>query len=166
VAGVTDPQNALADLLGDTDGPMWILTVSTGEERSGCLIGFATQVSIDPVRFLACVSKVNHTFDLAMRSEHVAVHVAPSGDDDGLARLFGEETGDEVDKFARCAWHEGPHGVPLLDDCPDWFAGEVLERRPLGDHVGFLLAPVAAACAGRSPMPINEIVDIDAGHDA
>ena len=36
-----------------------------------------------------------------------------------LAEIFGTLTGDNTDKFARCAHHEGPHGVPLLDACAD-----------------------------------------------
>ena len=59
----------------------------------------------------------------------------------GLAELFGGQTGDEVDKFAQCEWHEGPGGLPILDDCPSWFVGRVLERIVFGDHVGFLLEP-------------------------
>jgi flavin reductase (DIM6/NTAB) family NADH-FMN oxidoreductase RutF len=44
------------------DAPMYIVTVSTGRERAGCLMGFATQVSISPGRFLACLSIKNHTY--------------------------------------------------------------------------------------------------------
>jgi flavin reductase (DIM6/NTAB) family NADH-FMN oxidoreductase RutF len=39
-----------------------------------------------------------------------------------LAELFGGETGDEVDKFERCAWSDGPFGIPVLEDAPGWFA--------------------------------------------
>ena len=163
---MTDPEDALAELLGDTDGPMWILTVSTGDERSGCLIGFATQVSIDPARFLACVSKVNHTFGLAARAEHLAVHVAPTDDDGELARLFGEETGDEVDKFDRCRWHEGPEGQPVLDGCPGWFVGHVVARHDLGDHVGLVLEPVAVQGRVEDHMTLDEAKELDAGHPA
>jgi len=64
-------------------------------------------------------------------------------DEDRLARLFGEQTGDQIDKFARCSWRAGPGGVPLLEDCPRFVLGRVLEQVALGDHVGFLLQPVA-----------------------
>jgi flavin reductase (DIM6/NTAB) family NADH-FMN oxidoreductase RutF len=166
VVGVTDAKDAFDELLGQTDGPMWILTVSTGRERAGCLVGFATQVSIDPARFLACVSKINHTFGPAMRAEHVAVHVAPTGDDDGLARLFGEETGDEVDKFERCEWHEGAEGQPILDGCSGWFVGHVVARHDVGDHVGLVLEPVAVQGRVEDPMTLDEAKKLDAGHPA
>lgn len=127
-------------LLGTLDYPMFIVTARHGDERAGCLVGFASQVSIAPGRFLACLSEKNRTYRVARQSRRIAVHLVPSHADD-LARLFGGETGDEIDKFAACAWHDGPHGLPILDVCENWFVGTVLEQRPLGDHVGFLLAP-------------------------
>jgi flavin reductase (DIM6/NTAB) family NADH-FMN oxidoreductase RutF len=158
----------MAKLLGDSESPLWIVTVSTGRERSGCLIGFATQCSIEPVRFLACISKVNHTFRPAMEAAHIAVHAAPApeDDDEGLASLFGEETGDEVDKFDRCAWHEGPEGQPLLDGCEGWFVGRVVDRHDLGDHVGLVLEPVAGAGTVSDALTLDEAKDLDAGHPA
>ena len=132
------------ELMGVLDYPMFIVTARVGDRREGCLIGFATQASIDPPRFLAALSDKNRTCELALSADHLAVHLVPA-DALELAELFGGETGDEVDKFARCRWHDGPHGLPILDDCGDWFVGQILERAVLGDHVGHLLEPVAAA---------------------
>jgi flavin reductase (DIM6/NTAB) family NADH-FMN oxidoreductase RutF len=128
-------------------------------------VGFATQCSLDPPRFLVCLSKANHTFPVAERSEHLAVHVLDRADH-GLAVLFGEETGDEVDKFAACAWRE-VHGVPVLSETRAWFVGRVLERLPLGDHVGHLLEPVD----GQAPeslhlLSFQQVRDMDPGHPA
>jgi flavin reductase (DIM6/NTAB) family NADH-FMN oxidoreductase RutF len=106
-------------------------------------MGFATQASLDPPRFLACVSRDNHTYGVARAAEFVVVHACPDEPDLALARLFGEETGDEIDKFARSEWHDGPEGQPVLEGAPAWFVGRVLDRLALGDHVGLLLEPVA-----------------------
>jgi flavin reductase (DIM6/NTAB) family NADH-FMN oxidoreductase RutF len=130
--------NRLMSLL---DYPLFIVTTAAGEERAGCLIGFASQVSIRPPRFLACLSVKNHTYRVALRANVLAVHLVPA-DAAALAELFGGETGDEVDKFAQCAWRPGPEGVPLLTDLEDWFAGAVIARSDLGDHCGFLLEPI------------------------
>jgi flavin reductase (DIM6/NTAB) family NADH-FMN oxidoreductase RutF len=140
---VAGSEPAFAKLVLGLDEPMFIVTAAAGGERSGCLIGFATQTSIEPERFLVCLSKKNHTHGVALRASHLGVHVVPE-DATELAELFGGETGDEVDKFARCAWHEGARGVPLLDACPNRFVGEVVWRRDAGDHDAFLLAPVVA----------------------
>jgi flavin reductase (DIM6/NTAB) family NADH-FMN oxidoreductase RutF len=153
-------------LMGTLEYPMFIVTVRDGGERAGCLVGFATQSSIHPSRFLACLSEENHTFRVAQGASHLAVHVVPESAGD-LAALFGGETGDEIDKFARCSWHEGPEGLPILDDCDSWFVGRVLELTPLGDHVGFLLDPVAVhqGTEGRQ-LTSQQAAGIDAGHEA
>ena len=110
-------EKTFTSLVGELDYPMFIVTTVAGDgERSGCLIGFATQISIDPPRFLVGLSEKNHTYRVAQRAEHVAVHFVPA-DGEEIAELFGSETGDEVDKFARCAWHEGPAGCRSSTTC-------------------------------------------------
>lgn len=137
---VTDAGATFLKLAGSLDYALFVVTTSDGERREGCVIGFATQCSFHPARFLACLSRENRTYRLAMRTEALAVHLVPRSQM-ALARLFGGETGDEIDKFERCDWHEGPRGLPILDGCPSWFAGEILARHDLGDHVGFWLDP-------------------------
>lgn len=157
---------AFDGIMRSLGGRAMIVTARHGETLAGCLIGFGTQVSIDPPRFLACLSERNRTYRIAARGAGaLVVHLVPPGRRD-LAERFGGETGDDVDKFAGVGWREGPRGTVVLDDCPDWFAGAVLERRPLGDHVGFLLEPVAAAFTGTGAMPMRDVMDIDAGHEA
>lgn len=132
---------AFSDLVGDLDYPMMIVTTAAGGDKAGCLVGFATQCSIDPPRFAVWISRQNHTFRVAQQARVLAVHF-PSTADRELAELFGGETGDDIDKFSRCRWREGPHHVPVLEDCVRWFAGEVVEQIPTEDHVGFLLVPI------------------------
>ncbi|MDQ3896895.1 MAG: flavin reductase family protein [Actinomycetota bacterium] len=145
---------------------MMVVTATAAGERAGCLVGFATQCSIDPPRFAVWISRKNHTFRIARQAGVLAVHFL-SADDGALAELFGGQTGDEVDKFARCRWREGPGGVPVLEDCARWFVGEVLDQIPTDDHVGFLLAPLAAEC-GRWPgqLGFQSAQAISPGHGA
>lgn len=148
------------------DYPMFVVTAAAGDERSGCLVGFTTQVSISPARFLACLSDKNHTYPVARHAGRLAVHLLPPDRSD-LAHLFGEETGDDVDKFASCRWHAGPHGEPLLDDALTWFSGPIVERARFGDHVGFVIEPDAGEAAEvRGYISFAGVKDLDAGHDA
>lgn len=145
---------------------MFIVTVAAGGERAGCLVGFATQCSIDPPRFLVCLSDKNHTFAVAGDAEVLVVHLVPSHASD-LAELFGGETGDEIDKFARCSWRPGPGGAPVLDGCENWFAGRILDRMPAGDHHAFLLEPVeASGKRGEQPFEFHRARRIEPGHEA
>jgi len=153
-------------LVGDLEYPMFIVTARADDEPLGCLIGFATQMSIDPPRFLIGLSHKNRTFRRGAESSVFGVHAVPS-DAGGLAELFGGETGDEVDKFARTAWHEGPEGVPILDECQNWFVGRVVWRHDGGDHDAFLLEPVAAEHgSGQGEFTFHRAKRIDPGHEA
>ena len=153
------------ELTGHLDYPMYVVTAAAGGMRAGCLVGFGAQCSIDPPRFMAFVSDKNHTHRVALEAPVLAVHVVPEDAED-LARLFGEETGDEVDKFERCAWEPGPHGVPLLTRCADRFVGTVLERRPVGDHTAFLLEPLDVRADGGPFFPYRKARDVRPGHEA
>lgn len=166
-ASAADPRPIeLADVVRHLDYPMHVVTAAADGERSGCLVGFAAQCSIEPPRFAVWLSKKNHTFRVANKAQHLGVHF-PGPDDHALAELFGGETGDEVDKFARVAWREGPEGVPVLDDLPTWFVGRVSERFDSGDHVCFMLVPVAASVGGSGrQLGFQAVRDIDAGHEA
>ena len=165
MAATDDVLESFNSLMGELDYPMFIVTTVAGDgERSGCLIGFATQISIKPPRFLTGLSDKNHTYRVAQRAEHLAVHFVPA-DGQELAELFGSKTGDEVDKFAQCAWHEGPAGLPILDDLPNWFAGRIRERVDGGDHQAIFLEPIAAERqAEEEELTFHRAKRIEPGH--
>lgn len=138
---MADESRNFERLMAELDYSLLIVTAQSGEGPAGCLVGFASQVSIDPQRFLVCLSVKNRTYRVALRSPVLVVHFVPQTAEQ-LAVLFGGETGDDTDKFARCEWREGPGGVPVLAELEDWFAGRVLHTIEFGDHCGFLLEPV------------------------
>jgi flavin reductase (DIM6/NTAB) family NADH-FMN oxidoreductase RutF len=153
-------------LTGGLDYPMLIVTTSAGDQRAGCLVGFASQCSIDPMRFLVCISDKNQTCAVARHAQALAVHFPPASATT-LARLFGGETGDEVDKFAHCGWRPGPGGLPILDECPRWFAGTILDRQSWGDHIGFVLEPFCAEAPGPpDTLRFAQVKEMEPGHDA
>jgi flavin reductase (DIM6/NTAB) family NADH-FMN oxidoreductase RutF len=84
-------------IVGELDYPMYVVTTRAGDDRAGCLVGFTTQTSIDPQRFLACISRANATSRTVESATHVAVHLV-GRDHVDLARLFGEESEDWTDK--------------------------------------------------------------------
>ncbi len=162
---VDETSRAFARLMGDLNYPVFIVTTIAAGERDGCVVGFAMQTSIDPGRFLACLSRANRTYRIARDATALAVHAVPRERRD-LVELFGGETGDEVDKFARCAWFAGPYELPILEGCPSWFAGEIRSRHDLGDHEGYLLAPVAAGHGSGELLYFEDVKDIEPGHPA
>lgn len=149
----------------DLDQPMLIITAARGDARAGCLVGFATQCSIRPLRYIVFISKKNHTYRIACDVDTLGVHAVP-GDRIDLARLFGSETGDETDKFERAPWFAGPEGVPLITGCPKWFVGRIIDRVDVGDHVGFLLSPMAGDSVQGRDLGFQSARSIPPGHDA
>lgn len=158
-------QSEFNRLMTQLDYPLYIVTAADGERRAGCLVGFASQVSIHPPRFLTCLSVKNLTYRVATGAEYLVVHFVPDRADE-LAVLFGGETGDDTDKFARCAWDPGPGGAPVLRGVENWFGGRIIGRMDFGDHCGFLLDPVEQrAGAEESMLTFHEAKDIEPGHE-
>ncbi|WP_082966967.1 flavin reductase family protein [Mycobacterium sp. 852002-51163_SCH5372311] len=155
------------ELMSMLDYPIFVVTTRADDHPSGCLVGFATQTSIRPPRFLVGISKRNHTFKVAGRSGHLAVHIMSRQQHD-LAELFGGQTGDRINKFDRCSWHAGPEDMPILDDALAWFVGRTLERIDVGDHVGYLLEPVTVWASESSDdlLRLSHVEDIEPGHEA
>jgi flavin reductase (DIM6/NTAB) family NADH-FMN oxidoreductase RutF len=154
----------VVDLL---DYPMFVVTTTGEGQRAGCLVGFSTQGSIHPPRFIVGISDKNFTYRVAQKATRLAVHVLDQKDRE-LASLFGEQTGDEIDKFAQCRWHNGPDGVPILDDAAAWFSGPILSRDRVGDHVAHLIevdeAEILKPEGGL--LKFSAVRDFEPGHEA
>lgn len=147
-----------------TDYPLYIVTAGTKGDPSGCLAGFVTQASIDPVRFIICISKINHTFPIADRSEGLGLHLLGS-DQMEMASLFGEQSGDVIDKFDRVGWLQGSTGVPVLSECAAWVEGRVIDRMDGGDHEAFLIAVVDGGSGTHAgQFRLSDAANFEAGH--
>jgi flavin reductase (DIM6/NTAB) family NADH-FMN oxidoreductase RutF len=161
-----DAVECFEQLVSDLDSPMIIVTAATDTDRAGCLVGFSTKCSIDPARYAVFISKPNHTATVAAAAETLVVHLLRPGDG-GLARLFGETSGDEIAKFDLCEWSAGPNNTPVIAGC-DWFAGRVIDRVDVGDHVMHLLDVTdAESRTGRTDQLGSQAVrDFEAGHQS
>lgn len=158
-----DATEAFEAITSDIDQPLYVVTAADGDDRAGCLVGFTTQCSMEPPRFGVWLSKLNRTYRVARSSTTLVVHLLRDGDGE-LARRFGGETGDEVDKFAGVDWSPGPDGCPVLAGL-DWFAGTIVDQLDTGDHVGFVLAPFGGHRQRSSrQLSESELGDLEAGH--
>ena len=154
----------LASLAGRLNYPMVVVTTLDRGHPVGCLVGFSSQSSMEPFRYTVFLSVKNHTFDAVDVGSTVYVGFL-SADNFNLAKLFGEETGDEIDKFEHCQWRAGPAGVPVLTAVSNWLVGEVIDRRAAGDHHAFTIEPTHAAAGDWSgQLGIQDVKGLDAGH--
>ena len=157
--------DAFGRIVASLDDAMFVVSAAAAGDADACLVGFATQCSIDPPRFLVCLSKRNRTYELATRARVLVVHRLRD-DQHALAELLGGRSAhDDPDKLATIGWTPGPGGAPVIDDS-DWFAGSVLDRLDVGDHVAFVLAPTAGRGDGATPLGFQHARDIDAGQEA
>jgi flavin reductase (DIM6/NTAB) family NADH-FMN oxidoreductase RutF len=163
--------SAFERIAAAVDPPMMIVTARAGHDIDGCLVGFSTQCSIEPTRYLVCLSKANRTYEIARNASVLVVHMLH---DDAvgmwLARLFGEVTEREpgaLKKLEMCAWEPGPDETPVIAGC-DWFSGPIRNRVDLGDHVGYSLDVNAGkTSAAREPyLGYSSVRHLDAGNPA
>ena len=155
-----------APVVAQLDIPMVVVTTAAGGERSGCLVGFHSQSSIDPIRYCVWISKANHTCGVIIRATHFAVHFL-SDQDHGLAELFGGSTGDTVDKFAHVDLSVGVGETPIINRCSNFL---IARRTALvdegGDHVCIIGEPVAVEFTPFVPLRISRVADVTPGHAA
>jgi flavin reductase (DIM6/NTAB) family NADH-FMN oxidoreductase RutF len=157
--------SAFEQIVAALDVPMFIVSAAAHGEVDACLVGFATQCSIEPARFQVCLSTNNETYALARQAESLVVHRIRS-DQRELAEHFGGTSAkDHPQKLSEWPWQPGPGGAPVIDDC-DWFAGRVLDRFETGDHVAFVLAPSDGECHASEQLGSRAVADIDAGQPA
>ena len=155
----------LDDLMGSVDSPLIVVTTSAQGERAGCLVGFHSQASIDPEHYCLWLSKANHTYRVALRSERFAVHFLTDVDRES-ARHFGSLSGMETDKFAGLDFTVTEDGVPLLTALPNRL---IVERIAMlddgGDHVCLTARVASVEVAGVfTALRQSQLGDLTPGH--
>ena len=160
----------LDELVARSDATMIVVTAGDGRRDAGCLVGFHSQSSIDPWRYTVYLSVENLTYRVARRATHLGVHFLDR-DQLGLARVFGERTGDdEPDKLASVDRVRASDGItPLLAGVDGWMLGRIVVRHHAdGDHGVFVLEPVdvCQATSAAPPLRYHDVTDLSAGHPA
>lgn len=152
-------------IMASVDNRMIIVTTAVDGERAGCLVGFHAQSSIDPRRYTVWLSKANHTYRVALRATHLAVHFL-SEQDVHLAERFGTLTGDTTDKFDGVPVVNGPGSVPLLTACPNRFgARRIALLDEGGDHVCVVIEPIDTSSGGPfAPLTLAAVRHLQPGH--
>lgn len=127
--------------------------VVTATAESGLPTGMTanaiTSLSLDPMLMLVCFDKTARTRAAALHSGRVGVNVLSAGQED-LSKAFASKA-SEAEKFAGVAWSERA-GAPVIDGCVAWFAGELAELLPGGDHEIGVLAVSEFEASGGEPL--------------
>lgn len=159
--------DAFGTLMASADPPLIVFTTVAEGERAGCLVGFHAQSSITPQHYCVWLSKANHTYRVGLRAAHFAVHFLTARDS-MIAERFGTLSGQDTDKFAGLDFDLDPHGVPLLEACPNRISLERISVLDDGsDHVCLTTrVSSAAARGGFVPLRVSSATQLVPGHSS
>jgi flavin reductase (DIM6/NTAB) family NADH-FMN oxidoreductase RutF len=120
------------------------VVVVTAPGPSGFTATSFTSVSLDPPLVSFSVARTASAWPSMSTAPVVAVHVL-TADQEPVARIFATPG---IDRFAAYAqigtWHEGPEGVPLLDDSLAVLICRVVNQVEAGDHIIVIASPIHA----------------------
>ncbi len=119
------------DAIGSFPTGVAVVTASGPSGCAGLTTNAITSLSLDPVLLLVCFDNASRTLPVVREARRFGVNVLRSGQEE-LARVFASKAVAE-EKFAATT-HTVAHGVPVLDDALAWFACELRELVPGGDH--------------------------------
>jgi len=126
-----DPQR-LRDVMGRFPTGVAVVACDGPDGPSGLTTSALASVSLDPPLLLVCLDNGSRTLDAVRDARRFSVSVLRDGQD-ALALRFASKA-QMGDKFAGVAV-ERHDGVPVLADALAWFACELRELLPGGDHV-------------------------------
>jgi flavin reductase (DIM6/NTAB) family NADH-FMN oxidoreductase RutF len=128
------------------------VTVVTTRDRDGRPSGLTasafTSVSLHPPLVLVCVDHAATAYPDFRVHGWFAVNVLRR-EQEALSRRFALSGGD---KFHGVACHEGPHGLPLLDDALATLECRIVEAHQAGDHTIFIGQVEGADVRGGHPL--------------
>lgn len=111
-----------------------VTVVTTCTER-GEPVGFTansfTSVSLDPPLLLVCPGRHLSSYPVFEVAPHFGISVLAERQE-AISNLFASGTGD---RFARCVWDRGAHGIPLISGRTAGFACTSHDRIEAGDHL-------------------------------
>ena len=137
------------DAIGHFATGVCVVTAFSENGPTGMTANAITSLSLDPLLMIVCFDKTSRTRAAAVSRGRVAVNVL-SVEHEGYSKTFASKA-SEAEKFAGVAWTERAE-VPVLDGCVAWFAGEVGELLPGGDHEIGILAVREFEVTGGEPL--------------
>ncbi|WP_030321840.1 flavin reductase family protein [Streptomyces sp. NRRL B-3229] len=108
-----------------------VITARGDEGPVGFTATSLASVSAEPPMLSFGIGTGASSWPAISRAEHVGVHILGEHQKE-LAATFARSGADRFG--APTAWHEGPEGVPVLDDVLAWTVCRVHTRVPAGDH--------------------------------
>lgn len=97
-------------------GNVSVITVGSGDDRSGLVATSAVSLSVDPPLMLVCINRNSSSWPLFERYRHFGVNSLAPHQQPIAERFTGRGGITGADRYALGIWREGPTGAPLLTD--------------------------------------------------
>lgn len=125
-----ETQRAFRDALGCFATGVTIVTCKTETGPMAIAANSFASLSLDPALVLWSPAKSSRRFPAFEAAENYAIHVL-NAEQAALCQTFARDG----TAFEGVRWHEGAHGVPLIDDCLARFECHRSAIHDGGDHV-------------------------------
>ena len=138
-----DTARDFRNALGQFATGVTIVTCRSEAGPLGITANSFASVSLDPPLVLWSPARSSKRFAAFEAAEHYAIHIVEEGQVDVCGHFVKNGT-----DFDGLAWHEGAHGVPLLDGCLARFECTRHAIHDGGDHA-IIVGQVTAAAIGQ-----------------
>ena len=95
------------------------------------------QITASPAAVLVSINHKHYTRDCIDRAGSFAVSVLAGDSDPELIRIFGFQSGREINKFAEASYRIEGH-LPVILDCCGYLTCKVTDRMETATHTLFL----------------------------
>ena len=95
-------------------GPVAIVAVANGAERSGLSATAWNSLSADPPMLLACINRKASAHDIIRRAGAFSINLLAGGSHELVATFAGQRGINGAERFASDLWRDGPSGQPML----------------------------------------------------
>jgi flavin reductase (DIM6/NTAB) family NADH-FMN oxidoreductase RutF len=122
---------------------LFITTAKDGDNATGAVISFVTQISIEPSLIALSIRKNSSFYDVAEKNEYLAIHL-PDKEQQSMVSSFFKIKDKLHDSINGYGFKWSGLGNPLLDDIPMILEVKIIEIIDKGDHPLFICEVVNA----------------------
>lgn len=130
-----------------------VVTARDADGPAGLTTNAVSSLSLDPTLLLVCFDNASRTLPVVREARRFAVNILAAGQENLAVNFASKRVASE--KF-EAVTHTVAHGVPVIDGCVAWFACDLVELLPGGDHTIGIGEVTQAHAGGGRPLVFHE----------
>ncbi|THG33452.1 flavin reductase family protein [Naasia lichenicola] len=129
------------------------VSIVTARDTDGTPVGFtatslASLAAVPPLASFN-MARIASTFGAIENTEWVAIHMLGARS----RHLAQKLAGPAEERFLGDHWHEGPHGLPIIDGATAWMAGRIVARVPVENNA-VIVVQIEEGALGEDDAPL------------